>query len=134
MSSIPAKSSVRMARSASGTPATRASGFGTGPPRRLPWPAARMTARRITRGQISKQRAKSCYMRARMKEAIEAFWRWWPEAHARVEAAIEGRAWTDALVEEITARVQALDESLIWSVCPGREAQHAFCLSAAANP
>lgn len=68
------------------------------------------------------------------QEPIGTFWRWWPEARGRIEEAISGRAWTDALVEEITARVHALDDALAWSVCPGQRVPHAFCISAAANP
>ena len=67
-------------------------------------------------------------------EAIAAFWRWWHEVHGRIEQAIEGRAWTDELVEEITAHVLALDESLAWAACPGQKARHAFCVSTAGNP
>ena len=67
-------------------------------------------------------------------EAIEEFWRWWPEARGRLEQAIEGRAWSDALVEEVTQRVTALHPAMLWSVCPGQTSQHAFCLSAAADP
>jgi hypothetical protein len=67
-------------------------------------------------------------------EAIEDFWRWWPDAHARLEQAIENRAWSDELIEEVTQRVQTLQAAMLWSVCPGQKARHAFCLSAAADP
>src|SRR5262245_51372595 len=67
-------------------------------------------------------------------ESIATFWRWWTEARGRIEHAIEGRAWTDALVDEITAHVHALDDELVWSACPGQQARHAFCVSASGNP
>jgi hypothetical protein len=66
--------------------------------------------------------------------AIVEFWRWWPSVRGRLEAAIEQRGWTDALMDEISARVHALAPALAWSVGPGRTARHAFCISAAADP
>jgi hypothetical protein len=69
-----------------------------------------------------------------MNESLAAFWIWWTEARARLEHAIENRGWKDELVEEITARVQAIGEAMLWSVCPGQKSRHAFCLSAAADP
>jgi hypothetical protein len=65
---------------------------------------------------------------------IEAFWTWWPEARARIGAAIEDRKFDEALIGEITAKVQAIHPKLTWELGPGGTAQHAFCLSASGDP
>jgi hypothetical protein len=66
--------------------------------------------------------------------AIEAFWTWWPEASARISAAIEGRKLDETLIAEITAKVQAVHAKLTWELGPGGTAQHAFSLSAGGDP
>jgi hypothetical protein len=66
--------------------------------------------------------------------AIEAFWRWWPEAGPRLGAAIESRKLDEGLVAEITAKVQAVHPKLTWELGPGGTAQHAFCLSSGGDP
>jgi hypothetical protein len=67
-------------------------------------------------------------------DGIAAFWRWWPTARGRIEAAIGGGGFAKALVDEIAARVAAIDGELDWELSPGTVAQHAFCLSAVGNP
>ena len=65
---------------------------------------------------------------------IEEFWKWWPEARARISAGIEARKLDEALIAEITAKVQAVDPKLTWELGPGGAAQHAFCLSSGGDP
>ena len=65
---------------------------------------------------------------------IEAFWTWWPEAGARISAAIADRKLDEALIAEVTAKVQAVHPKLTWELGPGGTAQHAFCLSSGGDP
>ena len=65
---------------------------------------------------------------------IEAFWTWWPEAGARISAAIADRKLEEALIAEVTAKVQAIHPKLTWELGPGGTAQHAFCLSSGGDP
>jgi len=65
---------------------------------------------------------------------IEAFWTWWPEGAARIGAAIENRKLDEALIAEVTAKVQAVHPKLTWELGPGGTAQHAFCLSSGGDP
>ena len=67
-------------------------------------------------------------------EGIAEFWGWWPAARGRIQAAIEGGGFDDALVEEIAARVSAINPELDWELAPGAKARHAFCLSGKGNP
>ncbi|MBX3156131.1 MAG: DUF695 domain-containing protein [Deltaproteobacteria bacterium] len=67
-------------------------------------------------------------------DAIDAFWAWWPTARPRIEAAIAGDGFDDALVEDIAAHVRAIDEDLDWELSPGATSRHAFCLSGKADP
>jgi len=63
-----------------------------------------------------------------VRAAIEAFWRFWRESEASIEAAIEARAieaWRDPIAE----RVGAIDGRLQWEFGPGRRARHYFCVS-----
>ncbi len=65
---------------------------------------------------------------------IAAFWAWWPEAAARITAAIEQGKPDEALIAEVTGKVQALHPKLTWELGPGATARHAFCLSANGEP
>lgn len=69
-----------------------------------------------------------------MTDGIDAFWAWWPGARSRIEAAIDGGGFDDALVEDIAAHVKAIDEDLDWELAPGGTSRHAFCLSGRADP
>jgi hypothetical protein len=69
-----------------------------------------------------------------MTDGIDAFWKWWPAARPRIEAAINGGGFDEALVEEIASRVKAIDEELDWELSPGRTSTHAFCISGKADP
>jgi Family of unknown function (DUF695) len=64
-----------------------------------------------------------------IEPGIAAFWAWWPDAAARMGAAIEARKVDEALIAEVTAKVQAVDPKLTWELGPGGTAKHAFCLS-----
>jgi hypothetical protein len=63
--------------------------------------------------------------------AIVEFWRWWPGARPRVEAAIAGGTWSDELIAEISARVKAIDKKLEWEFSRGSRIGHALVVSAA---
>ena len=65
---------------------------------------------------------------------IAAFWTWWPEAGARISAALADRKLDEALTAEVTAKVHAVHPNLTWELGPGGTAQHAFCLSAGGDP
>jgi Family of unknown function (DUF695) len=65
---------------------------------------------------------------------IEAFWTWWPEASARITAAIADGKLDEALIAEVTAKVQAIHAKLTWELGPGGTAKHALCLSAGGDP
>jgi len=65
---------------------------------------------------------------------IESFWTWWPEAEVRIRAAIDARQLDEALIAEISAKVQAIHAKLTWELGPGGTAQHAFCLSSGGEP
>lgn len=67
-------------------------------------------------------------------DAIAAFWSWWPTARGRIEATIGGGGFSNALVGEIVAQVNAIDPSVDWELSPGAKSQHAFCLSAKGDP
>lgn|SRR6185312_5729537 len=65
---------------------------------------------------------------------IDAFWMWWPGIAPRIGAAIEQRRFDEALVAEITAKVQAIHPKLTWELGPGATAPQAFCLSSNGDP
>jgi hypothetical protein len=65
---------------------------------------------------------------------IEAFWTWWPDAGARLGAALDDRKLDEALIAEITAKVQAFHPKLTWELGPGTTAKYAFCLSPGGDP
>jgi hypothetical protein len=65
---------------------------------------------------------------------IEAFWTWWPGAAARISAAIEQGKFEEALIAEVTAKVQAVHPKLTWELGSGGTARYAFCLSSNGDP
>jgi hypothetical protein len=65
---------------------------------------------------------------------IDSFWTWWPEARVRITAAIEQRTLNEALIAEITAKVQAIHPKLASELGPGGNARHALCLSPNGDP
>jgi hypothetical protein len=69
-----------------------------------------------------------------LADGIAQFWAWWPAARGRIQAAIEGGGFDDALVSEIAERVAAINHELDWELAPGSKARHAFCLSGKGNP
>ena len=61
-------------------------------------------------------------------KATKAFWAWWAARRDAVAQAIaDGRV--DALVGEISQRVNAIDKGLAWELGPGRTSQHSLALS-----
>jgi hypothetical protein len=71
--------------------------------------------------------------RAEPRKAIEDFWAWWPTARPRVEAAVSGGEWPEALVADISARVSAIHPGLDWEFGQGRTARHVLVVSAAGD-
>jgi len=69
-----------------------------------------------------------------MAEGIAEFWAWWPGTRGRIQTAIEGGGFDNALVEEVAGRVAAINPELDWELSPGAKARHAFCLSGKGNP
>jgi hypothetical protein len=72
--------------------------------------------------------------RADPRQGIEDFWVWWPSGRDRVLAAIGSGGWPDELVEEISARVHAVDPGLQWEFAAGAAARHALIVSAGGDP
>jgi Family of unknown function (DUF695) len=68
------------------------------------------------------------------RAGIEDFWVWWPAGRERVLAAIDTGAWPDDLVEEIGARVGAIDPGLRWEFAAGARARHVLIVSAGGDP
>ncbi|WP_329104209.1 DUF695 domain-containing protein [Micromonospora sp. NBC_01699] len=66
--------------------------------------------------------------------AIVEFWRWWPGARSRVEAAIADGTWSDDLIAEVSGRVKAIDRELEWEFAQGARAGNALVVSAAGAP
>ena len=69
-----------------------------------------------------------------IEAGIDAFWTWWPGIAPRIDAAIEQRQFEEAVVAEVTAKVQAIHPKLTWELGPGANAPHAFCLSSNGDP
>ena len=69
-----------------------------------------------------------------IEAGIDAFWTWWPGIVPRIGAAIEQRQFEEALVGEVTAKVQAIHPKLTWELGPGTTASHAFSLSSNGDP
>src|SRR5512143_2756615 len=67
------------------------------------------------------------------RSAIDAFWAWWHEARHRVEESIT-KGSSPALADEISEKVNALADNLVWELGPGARAKHAFCVSAQGDP
>lgn len=69
------------------------------------------------------------------REAIEAFWRWWPSvAGALDEAFAQKRELSPALISALSAHVAAIDDRLDWEFGPGERGRHHLCLSSKGDP
>jgi hypothetical protein len=66
--------------------------------------------------------------------AIVEFWRWWPGALPRVEAAIADGDWSDDLITEVSGQVKSIDKELEWEFARGSGAGNALIVSAAGVP
>lgn len=62
--------------------------------------------------------------------AITAFWTWWATGRARVEQAIAEGNWDSGLIEEINARVSAVDPGLAWEFSGGTTSRHLLVVTA----
>ena len=52
-------------------------------------------------------------------DGIAEFWTWWTAARVRIQGAIEGGGYDDALVDDISAHVAAINPELDWELAPG---------------
>jgi hypothetical protein len=68
-----------------------------------------------------------------VSDPIAAFWSWWSTARETIAGAIASGEFTEAIVNDIGAHVDAIGE-LGWELQPGRTAKHAFCLSPQGDP
>jgi hypothetical protein len=66
--------------------------------------------------------------------AIADFWRWWPDARPRLTASIDAHDGGVSMVEEISARVDAIHPDMQWELSQGTLAAHALVVSPGGNP
>lgn len=66
-------------------------------------------------------------------EGIVAFWLWWEQGRAEVEALLEAEDMA-ALTELLGPKVAAIDPGLVWEIVPGRQAAQALVVTAAGAP
>jgi hypothetical protein len=67
-------------------------------------------------------------------DRLDAFWAWWRTASPGLAAAFDARR-GDAAVEELGARIDAIDPRLAWETGPGlRGARHHLALSSDGDP
>jgi hypothetical protein len=57
------------------------------------------------------------------------FWGWWSGARDRLGGAISSAGVDAAFVEEISRAVNAIHPEMAWELAPGKDAEHAFCIS-----
>lgn len=68
-------------------------------------------------------------------DPIDAFWKWWERASVRLAAGYDrGEQPNEALVQEISERVNAIHEGLAWETGRGKSSQHHFALTAEGDP
>lgn len=76
-----------------------------------------------------------CYDPAMSKEAIDAFWAWWPTIKDKLDASISSReGFDDEIIEQMNAHVAAIGSDLDWELGKGLESEHHLCLSAKGDP
>jgi hypothetical protein len=68
------------------------------------------------------------------REAIAAFWAWWPGVSASIDEGIRRQGLSAELVESISEKVAAIDENLDWELGPGDKTTHLICLSGKGDP
>jgi hypothetical protein len=67
--------------------------------------------------------------------AIDAFWQWWATANQAFAQAFSTHGPLDqALLSEMSQRVEAIDPALDWEFGPGSASEHHLCLSAKGDP
>jgi hypothetical protein len=68
-------------------------------------------------------------------EAIDEFWRWWATTKDAFGAAFTARTDLEqALIESMSAQVEAIHEALDWEFGPGARSEHRLCLSGKGDP
>ena len=65
--------------------------------------------------------------------AIEAFWAAWPEVRPMLEAELSAGEYGSG-TERLTELTEAIQPELEWELMPGQTAEHALCMSSAADP
>jgi hypothetical protein len=67
------------------------------------------------------------------EQSLVAFWTWWGSAKDRIAAAIDSQSLSEAVVDEITNAVHALNAGFAWELGPGRASRHAFTITPEGN-
>ncbi len=67
------------------------------------------------------------------QQAITAFWEGWPALRPALEEELAEGRYGEATAE-LSDLISAIHPALEWDLGPGRSAEHAFCLSSAADP
>ncbi len=65
--------------------------------------------------------------------AIEAFWAAWPAVRPMLEAELSAGEYGSG-TERLTELTEAIQPELEWELMPGQTAEHALCMSSAADP
>jgi hypothetical protein len=64
-------------------------------------------------------------------DPIDAFWHWWSRASIELADAFDsGTGLSEALIDAISERVNAIHDGLAWETGPGKKSRHHFALSA----
>jgi hypothetical protein len=63
-------------------------------------------------------------------EAIDEFWRWWATTKDAFASTFTARTDLEqALIEAMSAHVEANHDALAWEFAPGARSEHRLCLS-----
>ncbi len=65
---------------------------------------------------------------------VQAFWRWWVDEGATLCADAIARGGAEDVVEELTERVGAVQEGLVWELGPGVDSEHVLVVSPEGDP
>ena len=68
------------------------------------------------------------------KDAIAAFWEWWPTIQGDIARGFKSGGLTEEIVEALSERIHAISPKLDWEFGPGQTSEHHLCLSGKGNP
>lgn len=68
------------------------------------------------------------------REAIQAFWTWWPSVAEAFASSFKRGGPSPELVDAMVAHVNAIDARLDWEFGPGVKSTHHLCLSGKGDP